>query len=276
MRLALFFSVLLLTLVGCSSVKLMYNQLDWLIPWYLDDYITLDSAQSALLEQRLKTQLHWHRTTQLPDYANRLRQINQSLQNGLARTELIQYSEQIDAYRTTLLRELIPDFVDLLATVTDAQVAELLTNLENKNQEYQAEYVDLPIKELREMRTDRARKHLQRWLGDITPAQERILRDWSQDFASVGGARLAYRRQWQQQLQQLLAQRNDKAYLAESLEKLISYPEEYGLVRERNRQLVIDLLLKIDQSMTSGQRVHLSKKITELADDFDALAKAAD
>ena len=46
MKLARLFllSLFVLTLTSCSSTFL-YNQLDWLIPWYLDDYVDLTRAQ---------------------------------------------------------------------------------------------------------------------------------------------------------------------------------------------------------------------------------------
>ncbi|MBW2478807.1 MAG: hypothetical protein JRF38_02360, partial [Deltaproteobacteria bacterium] len=65
---------------GCGP-RLMYQHLDWLIPWYVSDYISLDSDQQNLLEERLAKLLDWHCRTQLPVYAMTLRALGRDLAN---------------------------------------------------------------------------------------------------------------------------------------------------------------------------------------------------
>lgn len=48
--------VTILVLSGCG-VRFFYSQLDWLVPWYLRDYVTLDDSQRALLDRRLTLRL---------------------------------------------------------------------------------------------------------------------------------------------------------------------------------------------------------------------------
>lgn len=66
--------VLLLTcltlLASCSRLDLGYRNLDWLIPWSLDNYIPLSAEQKTWLKPRLITHINWHCTTQLPLYSN--------------------------------------------------------------------------------------------------------------------------------------------------------------------------------------------------------------
>ena len=80
MKKHILFLCLLLGLANCSA-KLIYYHLDWLIPWYVDDYISLDSDQRTMLENRLIQQLEWHCRTQLPDYAVSLRKLGNDLSN---------------------------------------------------------------------------------------------------------------------------------------------------------------------------------------------------
>ena len=44
--------LLAIVLAGCGP-WLVYPHLDWLIPWYVSDYISLDSDQKNMLEKRL-------------------------------------------------------------------------------------------------------------------------------------------------------------------------------------------------------------------------------
>ena len=55
-------------LSGCI-VRFVYNQLDWIIPWYIGQMISLSDEQDSALEKSLVSQLKWHRVTQLAEYS---------------------------------------------------------------------------------------------------------------------------------------------------------------------------------------------------------------
>ena len=42
-----------LLISACSRAGLAYRNLDWLVPWRLNDYLNLDSQQQAWLKPRL-------------------------------------------------------------------------------------------------------------------------------------------------------------------------------------------------------------------------------
>ena len=61
-RLRIFVLVsLLAALAGCSN-SFVYNQLDWLIPWYLGDYVDLNREQQRAFKEQLGELLRWHRS----------------------------------------------------------------------------------------------------------------------------------------------------------------------------------------------------------------------
>ena len=47
--------MLLLLLSGCSATQLIYNRVDILVRWYLDDYVSLDREQQARFDARFDT-----------------------------------------------------------------------------------------------------------------------------------------------------------------------------------------------------------------------------
>ena len=272
---------LLLLLGGCSSVQLMYSQLDWLIPWYLKDYVSLTDEQNAFLEKRLRTQLRWHRNTQLPIYARWLRQIRLDAQNGLTREELNYHSERFEEHWNKLLRQITPDVSVLFTMVSNEQVAELFTNIEQRNQEYTKDYIELSDGELRRKRAERVREHLERWLDELTAKQIKAVTEWSQRFELNSAETLSYRRQWQARLRRLLATRHDADRFEIALRDHLLNPNRSQSMflqqrRARNREVFLELLLRIDTLMTVQQRTYLTTKIDELANDFEALAEAID
>ena len=74
-------SAFLVVFAGCGP-RLIYPHLDWLIPWYVNDYISLDDTQNNMLQKRLLKQLDWHCRTQLPSYAKTLRAIGREFANS--------------------------------------------------------------------------------------------------------------------------------------------------------------------------------------------------
>jgi hypothetical protein len=58
--------VLVLVLVSaCSSTTFVYNRLDFLLPWYLGDYVELEREQKKYLDAVLDPFLQWHRMEEL-------------------------------------------------------------------------------------------------------------------------------------------------------------------------------------------------------------------
>ena len=70
----LFILVFVVFLSACSS-KLAYNNLDWWVYWYLDDYIELKEGQEEKFDDHLQNWLRWHKTTELRRYKAHLSEI---------------------------------------------------------------------------------------------------------------------------------------------------------------------------------------------------------
>ena len=68
-----------LFLGACSSTTFVYNRLDFLVPWYVDDYVDLNQQQKQHLDGLLEPFLVWHRARELPDYLKILDGIEDNL-----------------------------------------------------------------------------------------------------------------------------------------------------------------------------------------------------
>jgi len=268
----------ILLLAGCG-VKFFYNRLDWLIPWYLDDYIAFTGKQQLLLERHLGLQLDWHRATQLPDYVVWLRQMRADLAVGLDADKLDKHYELMQDYWRRLMSRLVPTAASLLATLSDAQLEEFYARLEQDNREYYENYIAVLETQARKRRVKRVRKHLQRWLGQLNPAQEQALAEWGRQLALIGRESLRYRQQWLRQLQQVLTQRDDVERLNAALQDLLLFadddlPPAYRQQLEYNVALTKKLILLVDRTMTTDQRQHFMDRLAALAGDFEQLADA--
>lgn len=272
-----FVALLMLLLAGCSTVKLLYDRMDWLLPWYIGRYVDLSDDQQELLDQRL-TGLHdWHRRTQLPRYADWLRELGDDLADGLSPAELDHHERRLAHSWGELMRRLAPDMAAVLATLSMEQRDQLFESLAERNRRYQRRYVDPSPQRVAERRSEQTRERLEYWLGGITAEQTAIIRDWSRRFAPLGEHNLAFRRHWQQQLRGLVDGRAT-ADFGPSLAVLLTAPEDGQPVtladtRSRIRALTRELLLALDQSLSSRQRQHLLDRLAALAGDFEQLAR---
>lgn len=263
-------------LSGCG-IKSGYNKLDWWISGLVDDYVTLDSEQRSLLQRQLKEQLSWHRQEQLPRYACWIEHLRTDLANGLTHDAMERHDTELRNHWRLLMRRLVPDFTRLLATASDAQLDELRTNVERKTAEYKAQYLDLPLAERRENRSERMKKRLKRWIGPLTAVQAQAIDAWSGRVESTGANRLAYRHQWRAFFAELGAARNDSGRLARRVQRILVDPQtdqspEYQGLREENRSETKNLLVQIDALLQARQRVRLQEQLAELVHDFAELS----
>lgn len=269
-----------LILVFSCGPAFIYPHLDWLIPWYIGDYISLDSHQSSLLKSRLMRQLEWHCQTQLSAYAAYLREIaadfEKSSPSATYATLEARFARLLVLWRD-LMRQIAPDVADILITATDEQIEELFSNLEKQNRELRSEYLDPPADELLETRQKKMLKRLDYWISSLTTQQKQAVRDWNLRLQPISEEWLQNRERFQADLHRLLARRSDSAEFREKLSEMLIYPEhsrlpEFQEKLEYNTAVTLNFMVTIARMMTPEQRKKLVGRLNDLAEDFDRLS----
>jgi hypothetical protein len=279
---ALLFSLLVLLSISACGPKWYYPHLDWLLPWYVSDYITLAPAQRTELQRRLVRQLDWHCRSELPVYAAFLRKVQQDVEkqtSGFSKQQIRLYYTNIRFLYNNLIINVAPDLAAILRTASDAQIEELFANLEARNRELAARYVDPPPAMVTQERYERMSERLAEWIGALDQNQLAMVEDWSRDLGADNAPWLANRRQFQQGLRRLLADRGRRSDFTPQLAALIASPpqtESYRRRHDRRTALTLDLLTGIGNTLSPGQRRHLASRLEALADDFEDLACGAD
>ena len=271
--------LLAIVLAGCGP-RLVYPHLDWLIPWYVSDYISLDSDQKNMLDARLLKVIDWHCRTQLPAYATTLRALGRDLANRLQPLDaaaLQAYNDRLMALWKELLQQIGPDITAILATATDAQVEELFQNLEKQNHKFKKKYVDLPPDELIQNREERMVKRTEYWISKLNPEQKQAVSDWSLQLAPIAVDWLRNREIVQAEARRQLAHRHDNPGFQDAMRELIINPEsmrnaEFQRKIDINTAVTINILAQLNQLLTEKQRSYLLNRIESLAADFDILS----
>jgi hypothetical protein len=272
--------ILLLIAVPSCSPRFIYPHLEWLIPWYINDYISLDERQKNMLEQRLLKQLDWHCRTQLTTYAEILRAIGRDFASDVQPIEYSKvrlYHDRLMKLWKGLLQQIGPDITDILLTASDAQVAELFGNLEKQNQKLKNKYVDLPLRRLNAKRQRRMVERLEYWISNLTGEQVAAVSAWSAQLVPTAEDWLHNRELIQAEAQRLLARAKIDPQFRMSLQELIINPERtrspaYQEKIDVNTDFTIRLIMRLDQMLTPGQRSYLLKRIESLAADLDKLS----
>ena len=270
---------LLVLIIGCGP-RLIYPHLYWLIPFYVDDYISLNREQSSLLEKQLLRVLDWHCRTQLPVYAQSLKQLAKDLEDPrqpITYERLEYYSNQFITYWQELVKKIGPEMADILKTASDEQLAELFQNIEKRNSEFKAEYVDISLEKLTKKRKERMAADLEKWISRLTSEQRQIVSDWSDQIAPLAVDGLRNREKVLAKFKDLLVERrHDPDFKETFVAMLINLDElraaEYQKKIDYNTDVTIKFFVKIDRTLKPTQRKHLVKRIKSLAVDFEKIS----
>ena len=270
---------MILMIFACSP-RMLYPKLDWLIPWYVDDYISLDRSQSSLVSSRLARQLDWHCRTQLPQYAKFLQNIRRDVGNNsqpLTVERLEVYNARLTRYWYALLKQIGPDVIDILVSASNDQIAELFENLERKNREMEIDLTERSSQKITRNRQKRMQKRLRYWFSDLTAPQKQAVVEWSMHLDSIATDWIAHRRKVQDAAKrQLMHRDNSVEFEAEFLELLtntrILRTENYQQKIEINTERTLALLVDVSNTLTPAQKTHFSNRLQSLVVDLDQMS----
>lgn len=268
--------VMLVALSGCA-VKFVYNQLDWAIPWYLSDYLSLNGSQEAFFEKRLDQYLTWHRKTQLPKYGAFLEQVAGKVETGITEESIRWIQTRTRELGEILIVRLAPDMIELFQQTSDKQIAALYEKFAEDNEEYREEYVTAPEKKQRERRAEEIADYIERWTGSLTDEQLQLIREGTENYALMGEEFLQARIAWQDEFRRILAIRQNKQGFSEEMTALLM-SDEYGQTPSfqeklaHNQALLESLYFRLDKTLSKRQRQKAVNKLRSYAEDFHELA----
>ena len=277
----LFIAGLIVLFTGCSRVQFAYNQLDWLIPYYVEKQVELTDSQDAYLQQSVDYLLSWHCSSHLEAYAALLREANDNFQHGTMSAKELQYFlDQIDYYWKDIKKKANPAVTHLLLTSSDAQIDELFSNFRSNDNEWLEVFNAQTDEELRLDYQENMTQELERWFGPLQDAQQQAVTGWSEKFEPLGLTGLKMRRRWQAHLKDLLDHRGDTEKFYSGIEQLFLNPEaiysdEYIKRIEYNAKRTIELVVYVGNELDDSQREHLASMVDSVSGDFVELACAA-
>ncbi len=263
-------------LAGCSTLSLTYNFADWIMLWRADHYFDLSSDQREILEERLAHLHAWHRTQELPLYADFLRQIQQNLHNGFTLEGIDALFQSYFQLRADLGHRIASEGTLFLTTVNSEQVQFLQNVMEEENEELLQE-IDGDVNERLAKRTEAILDWLENWLGNLTKPQKHHIARLIQKLPDTSDSWMHYRKHRQKQFIALLQAEKSPMVLEQKIGDWFANPEkdapdDYPQAVSRMRTAFKSFVLEIEQIMTLEQREYGIQKLQELIEEVESLA----
>ncbi len=275
--------VFIMALLGGCSSNLVYNNLDWLVDWYIDDFVDLNSQQKNKLDKRLGQLLFWHRNQELGQYQALLVQLKSDVSDKKLSSD--QWLEYMVAIRNHWLRtrDKVGFQLSQMATELSAnQVAELFENMQLKNQDEEAEFNDQDAEDIQEEHFENIFDTVKDQLGSVNALQEQAIIVYVQQWQSTTLEYLAYNRRIQADAKATFEsstfEKNQPEDLSRNLYQLLTHPQQYESSElqkmiKSNRALSAQLLQKIHASITPEQQSQLNDNIQEMIELLEELIK---
>lgn len=257
-------------LSGCSKLGFTYRNLDWLLTYYVDDYVSLNARQEDLLSDKVRVLLAWHCKNEIPDYLDLLAKWQaMATSNTLSKAQYDSQRDSVLRHWRILIKRLADEMKPLVVTANETQLKEFIQNLQEKNAEFKEEYIENDIAEVREKLEEHLQERYERWLGSLTRQQQSLIRGHSQVLAIFQKAIYTYRENWRELLMTEWQKSHDMAAVADFLYNAVTDRERYWSPQYRlkyynQRQASEKLTFSILTSLSAGQSAYLKNKLKDL------------
>lgn len=272
-RFRIFTLAVLLLLGACSGTTFVYNRLDFLLPWYVDDYAELNGEQELYLAELIAPFLAWHRSQELPEYVEIIDAMEKALDQPQTPAGLAAIFAHLEAAWLRLESEALDWLLDLGAQLSDEQIAGFLQQMQEQQQEFEEKYLQRSDEEFYEESYDNLVDNAKEYLGALTDEQRKLLREASRRLLRSDQAWLQERALWLKELAELL--RREPQWQQRVRDAVTARREspspEYRRIYEHNMGVIYELIAQLLNSRSAQQDKFLRDKLEGLRKDLDTL-----
>lgn len=263
----------LLLLGACSSTSFVYNRLDFIVPWYADDYVDLDAGQREQLDEMLVPFLAWHRQQELPRYIELLDDIQLRLDRPLAPDDVAASYAEVEQAWIRLQGQALAWVLELGDGLTDEQVEEFLEELQDQQLEYEKKYLRRSEETYRQESYDNFKDSLQDNLGRLDKAQRQRLLDASEELRRSDAIWLREREIWLQRMGVILQREPGwQEVMREAIQRRDQTTSSLYLETfDHNLQVVFAAVADVLNSRTPKQDKHLRGRLADLREELESL-----
>jgi hypothetical protein len=127
-------------LLGCSAIKLAYNQAPELAYWWMDGYVDFNDAQSLKVRSELTALQAWHRQQELPKLAEFLNRQATLMTGEVSAGEACIGFAQARVFVQALMNQPLAGATEIALSITPEQIKNLNKKYAQLNAEYERDY----------------------------------------------------------------------------------------------------------------------------------------
>ena len=270
----------ILLLGACSGVQIGYRHADIYLAWKVNEYFDLDGQQFNLVRPAIDSALRWHRTVELPEYANLLGTVQVKLRSKVTVADVRWLDDEIGRRVRASVSRMALEGAPILATITPVQIEELEQRLAKDNNDFYEKFVRGSMEKQQTRRVKRFVEGAEHWTKFVTDEQqqkiEHIVAEAPQRYALA----LEERKRVQREFVAILREGNSASALVPRLNAWIANWQggrsaEYSRLYEISMDQRARMAVAITDSLTSPQRAHALAKLQAYIEDMRALAVEA-
>ena len=168
--------LLVLLLQGCSTLQFGYNQAPQLGYWWLDSQLSLEDTQSEPVREALRQLQHWHRSKELPVYADLLQKLQGMSERDVHPEQVCEVWAQVDEGMDRAMAQAIRLAAPLALQLQPRQLRHLVRHWDEKNEDWETEWLRGKPPERNERRLDKALSRYRDFYGSLSDVQTALLR----------------------------------------------------------------------------------------------------
>lgn len=262
-------------LAGCSTIKFAYDNVDWVLLNKADHYLNLTDSQRQLAEELVAARMEAHRREELPVYVATLKEVRVMLADNLTPAELEIIKAQIPALYRRTMRDTIPGIVILLAAMDDTQIDHLQSRFEEKNREFESDFMQKSIQVRLDRRVERSTNIFKFFIGELRPDQVELVSQHRNAMPLTADDWLAYHQARQNALLAMLKGRASNEELERFLVAwwvdLADQPPTLKHKMTINTDGWSQMILALDKTLDDQQRQKLLDKLDHFIEEFREL-----
>ena len=265
-----------------------YNNLDWIVAWYVDDYVTLTNNQEKELDETIKSFISWHRQSELQDYILQIKYIKIDIKNGIKSSNIRDYRNVLKQFLDSALIQFEPDITRFAYALTDQQVEEFLTEVEQRNLERIKKIKKQGEKKRLKNNLEKTESRIESFIGDLNLVQKQLLKETNQTLLSTFEYSIELRRTWADSIRHAYKIRNEivpfegqdsgscklafREALRPSILEISTLRSEAHLAALAHNQLIWEKAMEqLMISLSEKQLKALNNKLNETIEDLEAL-----
>lgn len=266
--------LLVAAVCGCSTMRFAYENADTYVRWRLGGYLNVSGDDADWLDDRVEEFHAWHRANELPKYARLAREAEGRFADGLSREDFVWGYDAVRQQARESLRKGVQLVAPLLDRLTAEQVRYIERRIAEDNRQFQRDYLRGSEQERRRKRAKLTEDRLEDWVGRLTQAQLKRVREFAEAAPLLDELRDRDRRRLQADVMAIIRAKRAQAQLAERIANWERGRDPaYVAGMETWRQQAIALMVDLDRSFTPEQRSRVAGNLRRYAEDFEALGR---